>query len=174
MNKKNLKKTAALMLGLALTVGATGCNFIVTDNARDLEQTVATIDISAALKEDERYGEEVASAVSEIIGKSEISKRDLVTYFLSAGSSYAENYGYEYTFNMLLDTLINREIIIQYAVADYIADKNNALTLDGHNKYVNDAIENAEKTDAKKAELLKAHPEVSTRRPSVWSFRPRC
>ena len=167
MNKKNLKKTAALMLGLALTVGATGCNFIVTDNARDLEQKVATVDISAALKEDERYGETIAAAVSEIIGKSEISKRDLVTYFLSVGSSYAESYGYSYTFNMLLNTLINREIIIQYAVADYLADVDATLadvtlTKAGHDDYVAKAMETAEKDDAKKAELLKAHPEVLT------------
>ena len=162
MNKKNLKKTAALMLGLALTVGATGCNFIVTDSARDMEQKVATIDISAALKEDERYGESVAAAVSEIIGKSEISKRDLVTYFLSQGSSYAESYGYEYAFNWSLNTLINREIIIQYAVAAYLADKDSGLTLSGHNTYVEKALEAAEKDDAKKAELLKAHPEILT------------
>ncbi len=161
MNKKNLKKTAALMLGLALTVGATGCNFIVTDNARDMEQKVATIDISAALKEDERYGETIAAAVSEIIGKSEISKRDLVTYFLSAGSSYAESYGYGYTFNMLLNTLINREIIIQYAVADYLADKESGLTLAGHNEYVQDALDALSNDNPEKA-LLTAHPEVLT------------
>lgn len=162
MNKKNLKKTAALMLGLALTVGATGCNFIVTDSARDLEQKVATVDISTALKEDERYGETIANAVSEILGKSEISKRDLITYFLSQGSSYVQSYGYEYTFNMLLNTLINREIIIQYAVADYLADEQLGLTLAGHDAYVLAAQEAAEKDDAKKAELLKAHPEVLT------------
>lgn len=162
MNKKNLKKTAALMLGLALTVGATGCNFIVTDSARDLEQKVATVDISTALKEDERYGATIANAVSEILGKSEISKRDLITYFLSQGSSYVQSYGYEYTFNMLLNTLINREIIIQYAVADYLADKQLGLTLAGHDAYVLAAQEAAEEDDAKKAELLKAHPEVLT------------
>lgn len=161
MNKKNLKKTAAVMLGLALTVGATGCNFVLTDSERDLAQTVATIDISATLTE-EGYSAEVASAVSEIIGKSEISKRDLVTYFLSTGSSYAENYGYSATFEMLLTTLINREIVIQYAVADYLADETSGLTLDGHNQYVAAALEAAEKDDAKKAELLKAHPEVLT------------
>ena len=141
MSKKNLKKTAAVMLGLALTVGATGCNFVVTDSARDLAQIVATVDISTALKDYERCGETpeeratIADAVSKIVGKSEISKRDLVTYFLSQGSSYAESYGYEYTFNMLLNTLINREIIIQYAVADYLADKDYSLSLADYEKY---------------------------------------
>lgn len=162
MNKKNLKKTAALMLGLALAAGATGCNFTVTDNTRDLDQIVATVDISSALREDERYNDEIAEAVAQIIGKSEISKRDLVTYFLSAGSSYAQNYGYSYTFNMLLNNLINREIIIQYAVAAYLADEESGLTLAGYDRYVETALANAEREDAKKAELLKAHPEVLT------------
>ena len=31
------------MLGLALTAGATGCDFISTDSVKDLEQTVATV-----------------------------------------------------------------------------------------------------------------------------------
>ena len=162
MNKKNLKKTAAVMLGLALTVGATGCNFIVTDGERDLAQIVATVDISTALKEDVRYGEDIATAVNKIVGKSEISKRDLVTYFLSQGSSYAESYGYEYTFNMLLNTLINREIIIQYAVAAYLADEDSSLSLADYEEYYADALELAQKEDPKKAELLTAHPEVVT------------
>ena len=160
MSKKNLKKTAALMLGLALTVGATGCNFVVTDSARDLEQTVATVDISAALKENEKFGVEIAEDVSVILGKSEISKRDLVTAFLSSGSSAAQTYGYEYTFNMLLDSLIQYEIMTQYAVAWYLAEERFGLTEEGHKAYVEAALK--DEKDAKKAELLAAHPEVLT------------
>ena len=53
MNKKNsIKRTAALLLGIALTAGSTGCNFIVKDNAKDLAQTVAEVNISAGLKND--------------------------------------------------------------------------------------------------------------------------
>lgn len=162
MSKKNLKKTAALMLGLALTVGATGCNFVVTDSARDLEQTVATVDISAALRENEKFGVEIAEAVSEILGKSEISKRDLVTSFLSTGSSTAQTYGYEYTINMLLNSLIQYEIMTQYAVAWYLAEEKFGLTKDGHDAYVADALAAAKTEDSKKAELLAAHPEILT------------
>lgn len=166
MNKKNtLKKTAALMLGLALTVGATGCNFIVTDSEKDLAQTVATVNITAALEEDERYGESIAKAVDEIIGTAEISKRDLITYFLNAGSSYVDTYGYEYTFNMLLDTLINREIITQYAVAYYLSQKDASgayiYTQEKHDLFVKDQLE-AAASDEKAKELLEAHPEVLT------------
>ena len=42
MNKKNnFKKAAALLLGIALAAGSTGCNFVVTNNEKDLAQTVA-------------------------------------------------------------------------------------------------------------------------------------
>ncbi len=161
MSKKNLKKTAALMLGLALTVGATGCNFVVTDSARDLKQTVATVDISAALKENADFGNDIAKAVSDILGKSEISKRDLVTAFLSSGSSAAQSYGYEATFNMLLDNLIQYEMIMQYATAWYLK-KDNGLTKAGHDAYVQQTLAETKEKDAKKTELLKAHPEVLT------------
>ena len=52
MKKHTFKKAAALFLGIALTVGATGCGFITTDNQADLEQTVATVDISGKLASD--------------------------------------------------------------------------------------------------------------------------
>ena len=39
MKRKNtIKSTAALMLGLALTVGATGCSFVLTDSEADLKR----------------------------------------------------------------------------------------------------------------------------------------
>ena len=48
MSKKNsIKKAAALLLGLALTVGATGCDFIRTDSMKDLNQSVATDNIAS-------------------------------------------------------------------------------------------------------------------------------
>ena len=50
-----LKKAAAAFLALALTVGATGCTFLVTDNEKDLKQTVASVNISQAMGKDEAY-----------------------------------------------------------------------------------------------------------------------
>ena len=58
MNKKNtIKKTAAMLLGISFALGAAGCDFVITDNAKDLNQTVATVDITDALKNnsDEAY-----------------------------------------------------------------------------------------------------------------------
>lgn len=163
MSKKNIfKKTAAVVLGTAITVGATGCNFLITDNEKDLNQVIATVNISQSLKKVEGY-EEVGKDLNTIINdynlSSEIYKRDLIASFLSTGYMYVQNYGYTYeaTFNMLLDNLIDRTIMIQYAVAHYLADKDSGLTVEGCQGYYDSAIENA---DEKTADLYKKYPEV--------------
>lgn len=123
MSKKHtFKKTAALLLGLALTAGATGCNFFPTNNEKDLQQEVATVNITSKLAEDAKY-KAVASQVDDLVGDAVIYKSDLVAYFLSTGYTYVENYGYSYedTFNMLLDGLVSREIMLQYAIAHYLS-----------------------------------------------------
>lgn len=149
MNKKNMvKKTAALLLGLALTVGATGCNFVVTDTAADYAQEIAKVDISGRLEKDDSY-KAYASDVKEIVNyiPSSISKSDLISYFMSIGYQYVQNYGYTYkdTFNMLLDALINREIMVQYAIAYYLK---NGLSKE-------DALKDVEKADYPEIEVLK-------------------
>ncbi len=122
-NKHTFKKAAALFLGLALTVGATGCDFVTTDNQADLEQVVATVDISGKLANEENY-KAVAGDLKTIVNKlsTDVLKRDLISYYLSTGYNYVEQYGYSYadTFNMLLDGLVSREILIQNAVAYYL------------------------------------------------------
>jgi hypothetical protein len=161
MNKtKTLKKTAALLLGLALTVGATGCNFIVTNSEEDLAQDVATVNITAQLKKNNEY-KAYADEVEKVLGdlSTVIKKRDLVSMFLSTGYQYVENYGYTYedTFNMLMENLVSREIMIQMAVAYFLK---NGLKADLCNKWVDDEIAAAKKANAKQGELLDKHSEV--------------
>ena len=165
MNKtKTFKKTAALLLGLALTVGATGCNFIVTNSEEDLLQPVATVNITAQLKKSAEY-KDYAGDVEAVLKNlsTEIEKRDLVSMFLSTGYQYVESYGYTYedTFNMLMDNLVSREIMIQTAVA-YFLKNGNGLTAEKCNKWVDDQIDAVAKTDAKAAQLLEKHREVLT------------
>ena len=160
-NKHTLKKAAALFLGIALTAGATGCSFITTDNQADLEQTVATVDISGKLAKEEQY-KDVANEVKAVIGKisTDVLKRDLISYYLSTGYTYVEQYGYSYadTFNMLLDGLVSREILIQNAVAYYLK-KFDTVSLEKCNEFV--AAELAKITDTKlKAMIEKDHLEV--------------
>ncbi len=166
MNKKNsVKKTAALLLGIALAVGSVGCNnFIVTDSAKDLAQTVATVNISGALKED-KDGEfyAVADDVKAIVDNlsTDVSKRDLVAYFLSTGYQYVESYGYTYeaTFNMLMDGLVSREIMIQYALAYYLKNHADKYNVAGCNAFIESELA---KASDKEKPLLEAHPEVLT------------
>ena len=164
MNKKNnLKKVAALLLGVALVAGSTGCNFIVTDNEKDLAQTVAEVDISKSLKSDAKY-QNVAGDVEKMVANlsSDISKRELIAYFLSTGYQYVESYGmsYEATFNMLMNSLVSREIMIQYAVAYYLAKGDANVSV----KDYEETYEPAQLAAASKEEkeLLKANPEVLT------------
>ena len=164
MNKKNnFKKAAALLLGIALVAGSTGCNFVVTNNEKDLAQTVAEIDISGSLKKDpnseyQAVADEVAAIVKNL--STDISKRDLVAYFLSVGYQYVESYGmtYEQTFNMLMDGLVSREIMIQYAIAYYLKNNEN-ITVKGCNDYIDAQLT---KVSEDEKALLKAHPEVLT------------
>ena len=141
MSKKHtLKKVAALVLALGMTIGATGCNFLVTDSMKDLEQVVATVNISDTLGTDndyKDYKDDVAKLITDGGLSTDIPKRDLVAYFLNAGYAYVQNYGYTYeaTFNMLMDGLTENKILTQYAVAYFLKkgvdtgklDKNNPL-----------------------------------------------
>ncbi len=161
MSKKNsIKKIAALALGVALTMGATGCDFIRTDSMKDLEQTVASVNISKMLSEAD--GAEKLNAILDLggVGK-DIPKRDLVSYFMSIGYQYVESYGYSYeaTFNMLLDMLVSRKIVTQYAVLYYLNKPNSKLSAEKCAQYVEAQL--AEAKTERERELLKAHPEVS-------------
>ena len=109
--KNTIKKTVTAFLALALTLGATGCNFLVTDNQKDLKRTVATVDITDALED--KKGETLAGEFDKIVAAgglvTDIPKRDLVASFLTQGYTYVNNYGYTYkdTFNLLMDGLVS-------------------------------------------------------------------
>lgn len=164
MNMKNtFKKTAALFLGLALTAGATACEFISTDNVKDMAQTIAEVNIASLLSTKE--GEENANALNAIINEGAIQtmipKRDLVAYYLNFGYQYVDNYGYtmKQALEMLVDTLVSRKIVTQYAMVYYLTN-NSSLTSQGCLDYIN-AEKTAASLTAKEKELLAAHPEVS-------------
>ena len=86
MNKKHtLKKSAAAFLALALTVGATGCSFMVVDAEKDLAQVVAKVDITDNLANDAEY-QAYAAGVRSLIAdgglSTDIPKRDLLASYL--------------------------------------------------------------------------------------------
>ncbi len=169
MNKKNtIKKTAALLLGLSFALaGTAGCGFITTDNDADMAQVVAEVNIASYLENDKDVSfRDKAEELKTIVGYSggglntTVLKRDLVSYFLNVGYTYVNNYGYSMkdTFEMLMDSLVSRKIIVQYAVAYYLSE-NADLTAEKCVAYIESEKTNAA-TDKEKA-LLDAHPEVS-------------
>ncbi|MBQ9729083.1 MAG: hypothetical protein IJV85_05775 [Clostridia bacterium] len=163
--KKTTKKAAALFLGLALAIGGAGCNFIQTNSEADLNQIVATVNISKALEEDTQYSA-YASKVAEIINdgqtvalKTDVPKRDLVSSFLSVGSTYMQ-YGYTsaQVFEMLINSLVNRKVMVQHAVAYYLSQ---GLSVEECKAYV--AAQKADSSWTEKEQaLLTAHPEMLT------------
>ncbi len=166
MKKKNrLKVTAAACLALAMTLGATGCDaFLTTDSEKNLKQIVAQVNISSRLEETE--GATVAQAVQSLIDDggllTDIPKRDLVAYFMSQGYQYVESYGYSYkdTFEMLLDSLIERKVLVQYAVAHYLKTNPTQYTQEDCDAFVEAQINNAATQVEKR--MLQSHPEVLT------------
>ena len=169
IKNKKIKNALALILGASFVVGGTGCNFFPTDTEKDLAQTVAEVDITDYLSETEfaDFADDVELIMSYMSTDStnkltQISKRDLVSAFMSTGSTYINSYGYSYrqTFTMLMNSLVNRKIMVQYALAYYLADETAGKTAGDCEDYVNS--QGGETGKAK--ELLKAHPEVSALR----------
>lgn len=134
----------ASTIAIAATFG--GCSLVSTNTAADMNQTVATVDISKADTLDKEF-----EAYKTAVGKTDIIKRELVAYFINYGYSYIQNYGYSYekTFNTLLDSLIENEVLVQYATM-YLLKEKATTEADALNKY----IEASKEGDVAKYEYL--------------------
>ena len=156
MNKKQtIKKTAALLLGIAIAMGTTGCGFITTDSQKDLDQTVAKVDITTS----DTFEASQAEELKKLNLSGEVKKRELISYYMSIGYQYVDAYGYSYeeAFTMLLNALVNKETLTQEAVAYFL--KNTSLTAAACETYV--AAELA-KVSAEEKALLEKYSEVLT------------
>lgn len=137
MKKKNL---LAVSMAAALSVSClTGCELIVTDNRKDMEQIVAEVNIAKA--EDFSAGG-VYESYASAIDTQTVSKREMVSYFVNTGYIYVQSYGYTYseTFDLIVTSLVNQRIVSQYAKAYFFElSKTSAeydYTLDGYTAYV--------------------------------------
>ncbi|MBQ8885225.1 MAG: hypothetical protein IJY62_02495 [Clostridia bacterium] len=164
MKKRNtFKKVAAMTLCVAFAIGGAACDvsLVATDSTEDLKRIVATVDITGddSFKSDGEFAN-CASIVKNLNGN--VLKRDLVAYFLSAGSTYINDYGWSYrqTFTQLMEDLTSRKIVVQYAAAYYLTEGGDAFnnTFDAYIAAEKAAI----KEDAKLTKLIEAHPEVLT------------
>ena len=88
----------ATIMGLACL---SGCNLITTNNDRDLNQVIATVDLGD--------------------NEENIYKKDLIMQYLNYGYLYVQNYGYtlEKTYKLLFDNLITMRIMTQGAKQEF-------------------------------------------------------
>ena len=91
----------ALCLIMCLSALA-GCNLVTTDNERDMNQVVATVNTGDGAPTESIY------------------KKDMVTAYLNYYYAY-EQYGYSraQVYKMVIDNLINNKVLVQYVIRAY-------------------------------------------------------
>lgn len=129
MKKKLITMISALLAAVFALGILAGCDLITTDNRRDMEQVVAEVNITGdgdALTEALGYlGIDSLSLTSDqlntVVSTDEIYKRDLVAYFMSYGYNYiSSGSSYADTFETLMNALVDRKIIAQFAAVYYL------------------------------------------------------
>lgn len=131
--KRKLITIVSTLLAVLFALGLfAGCDLIKVDTRKDMEQVVATVNVSgneSALSDmfgtlfgkDFTWNESVKDDLSDIISTDNIYKRDLVAYFINYGYNYiSSGTSYAETFEILMDTLVSRKIMLQYAIIYYL------------------------------------------------------
>lgn len=131
--KKKLIKILTLILVTAFALGCfAGCRIITTDNRKDMEQVVAEVNIGRdkdALKdtfENVFSGEKfnlTDEDVDKIVTTAEVSKLDLVSYFINYGYSMLQSgqaSSYADVFETLMNSLTSRKMMLQFATLYYL------------------------------------------------------
>lgn len=144
MKKKNF---LAVSMATAISLSClTGCELIVTNNRKDMEQVVAQVNIA---KSDDFAAGGIYAEYASAIDMQTITKREMVSYFVNTGYLYVQSYGYTYsqTFDLIVTSLVNQRIVSQYAKAYFFelskTSTEYSYTMDGYTAYV-EAAENPE------------------------------
>ncbi len=125
------KKVAAVALSALFVCGAlSGCDLVTADSQKDLLQVIAEVDITKG--EAFQSGGEFENYAS-VIMPSEVLKRDLVANFMSVGYQYVSTYGYTYadTFELIMESLVNRQIYLQYAMVYFMNSEDYEYSVEG-------------------------------------------
>lgn len=134
---KRAKSVAAVAVAMSalMACGAfSGCQFVTTDTNKDFSQVVAEIDIT---KSEDFASGGVFAEYGQVIGKTEVLKRDLAASFLS-NYSYLQNQGYSNyasMFETICKNLVAQQIKIQYAMAYLFQNgdaEGNGYTVEGY------------------------------------------
>ncbi len=121
--KQKTKAAIALSVASVMACGLlSGCDFVTTNARKDYEQVIAEVNISKS----EDFGEGGAyAAYKDAVSDEPIYKRDMVASFVSSGSSVMSQYGWTYkdTFDAIKDSLVNRQVYVQYAKVYFLSEK---------------------------------------------------
>ena len=158
--KKSTKVTAAVLAAAMSTSVFAGCGLVTTNISKDYAQVIAEVNITNSAN----FASSEYADYADVIETSEITKRDMVAYFISTGYSMMQSYGWTYydTFKMISETLVNRQVYIQYAMLYLLDDETEDFSADGYRAAV-DAAEEGDKslaalgyflTDAERAKAL--------------------
>ncbi|MBQ8426317.1 MAG: hypothetical protein IJX16_00970 [Clostridia bacterium] len=96
-----------IILAMIISVSSlSACKLITTDNERDMNQVVATVQINDEAPFDEIY------------------KRDMIMAYLNYGYMYEQYYSYTRTqvFNMIIKNLIENRVYVQNAMEEFEGD----------------------------------------------------
>ena len=158
--KKSTKVAAAVLAAAMSTSVFAGCGLVTTNISKDYAQVIAEVNITNSAN----FASSEYADYADVIETSEITKRDMVAYFISTGYSMMQSYGWTYydTFKMISETLVNRQVYIQYAMLYLLDDETEDFSADGYRAAV-DAAEEGDKslaalgyflTDAERAKAL--------------------
>lgn len=108
--RKILVTVASLIMTLVMSMSFLGCNLVTTDNAKNMNQVIATVQITEDAPVDKIY------------------KKEIVMSYLNYGYIYEQNYGYtrEQVMKLIIDQLITTRVYVQHAIVMFgTTDENN-------------------------------------------------
>lgn len=118
--KSKVLVCGALVAALTMSVAFSGCGN-ATRNEEDMNQVIATVDISKKTEMVENAG--LTPYVSAISSQKNIIKRDLIAAYYNSGSSISDSSSAASVFNSLVDALTGTAVISQYATLELIRQK---------------------------------------------------
>ena len=102
--KRRLIGLITVILSAIMILSATGCNLVTTNNKRDMDQVVATVNVN---------------------GEENIYKKDMIMAYLNYGYIYTQYYGYSAadTYNQIIRSLIENRVMVQAAYDEFEKDQ---------------------------------------------------
>ena len=135
INRKKTAAAAAISLAAVMTCGLfAGCDLVVRNNAKNMNQVIADVNITDSKNFKSEFDELDKELVKKVISTTSVSKREMIVSFIGAGYNAMNSYGWNYkdTFDAISNSLVNRQVYIQYAKAYFL--KNGWVDTDDEDK----------------------------------------